>query len=222
MPRKPEVEQHPDRAKIVKALIKGDKSLRAIAGQYGTSKSALQRYLNKHLLPRAAKAAQERELKDGESVLKYLERIIADLQMMLDACKDYLRDPEDPDKFYLGPQAQEITVGYWEINSDGKRGPVQKRKLSDLLNEIESTGKVISSVNTKHADPRDLLIKAVDSIGRQLKTVSEIHGLISNVSINITQVQQWQQIKTVILNAVEDHPEVREKIVNDLNRIAHN
>ena len=175
--------------------------------------------MKKTLMERAAKAEYQRELKDGETILKAFERIIWDLQKMLDACKEYLQDPEDPNKYYLGPQAQEITVGYWTFDEDKKRGPVVKEKLDLLLDEIRESRRGVTSVQYKHADPRNLLIQAADAIGKQLKTVSEIYGLIKSVNVNITQIEQWVEIKTVILQATEKYPEVRKKIADGLTRL---
>ena len=218
MPRTPEVDQHKNKKQIINALIRGD-TYRKISEKYDISQAALCRYMKKTLMERAAKAEYQRELKDGETILKAFERIIWDLQKMLDACKEYLQDPEDPNKYYLGPQAQEITVGYWTFDEDKKRGPVVKEKLDVLLDEIRESGRVVTSVQYKHADPRNLLIQAADAIGKQLKTVSEIYGLIKSVNVNITQIEQWVEIKTVILQATEKYPEVRKKIADGLTRL---
>ena len=75
MARRYEVDQHPHKGRIIKALVRG-KTLREITGQYGITKSALSRYLNKKLLPQAAQVAYEEGMKDGSLVWREIQEAI--------------------------------------------------------------------------------------------------------------------------------------------------
>lgn len=66
---------HPERAAIDAAMVDGA-SLRAISGQYGTSKSALDRH--RKCIPAAlAKAKQAVEVADATSLLSRIERLVS-------------------------------------------------------------------------------------------------------------------------------------------------
>lgn len=66
---------HPERAAIDAALVDGT-SLRAIAGQYGTTKSALDRH-RKHIPTALTKAKQAAEVADATSLLSRVERLVS-------------------------------------------------------------------------------------------------------------------------------------------------
>lgn len=89
--------------------------------------------------------------------------------MLTAACFDWLTDPTDSSKLYLGPRAEDVEVVY--TVGDGDKKERNKAKLSQLLQQVE-TGLKISVVwsETKYADPRELLIKASSALGGHMKT----------------------------------------------------
>jgi hypothetical protein len=74
---------HQDRPAIDRALVDGA-SLRAIAGQYGTNKSALDRH-RKHLAPALTIAKQAERVTEATSLLSRVERIMGRLEMICEA-----------------------------------------------------------------------------------------------------------------------------------------
>lgn len=123
------VDTHPKREQIIRDLAKGELPFRDIAKKYNLTKSALHRYMKDALIPRAAEIKAQ-ETKTGEDLLKELEAIKAKAYKMLDACDVYLEDPENPGKYYLGPQATEVKVTYKEPLEDenGKISWITKRR----------------------------------------------------------------------------------------------
>jgi hypothetical protein len=71
---------HPQRAAVDAALVDGT-PLRAIAGQYGTAKSALDRH-KKHLAPALTKAKQAEEVVEATSLLSRVERIMSRVELI--------------------------------------------------------------------------------------------------------------------------------------------
>ena len=128
MPRKSEVSIHPDKAKIDKALIKGD-SYRVIAGRYGVSMTAIGRYMKSKLIPQVSKAQATRELQGGSDLLDVLESYIKIAHKMIKAAEAYLIDPDDiqlmsslriigdPRKLihYICAKSPEIKLDYTDI-----------------------------------------------------------------------------------------------------------
>jgi hypothetical protein len=74
---------HSDRAAIDKGLVDGS-SLRTVAGQYGTNKSALDRH-KKHLAPALTQAKQAERVTEATSLLSRVERIMGRLETICEA-----------------------------------------------------------------------------------------------------------------------------------------
>lgn len=215
MPRKPEVDQHAEREKIIKALIRGD-TFRVISGRYGVSKSALQRYLSTHLMERAAKAKRARDLKDAEILYAELDRLLEQAHKIQRACDKYLQDPHNPDEYDFGPRAEETEVTYVKDVTDKGTEILDRASLQELLDRIERDAPP-REVKYRHADPRVLVIKAGEMMGRHLELLAKIQGQIQeHLQVNIVQTTQFVAIKEVILQATADHPEVRNAIVDGL------
>jgi hypothetical protein len=82
---------NPDRSAIDKALIDGQ-SLRVIAGQFGTNKSALDRH-KKHLAPALTLAKQAIVVTEATTLLSRVERIMSRCELIAEAAtksKDWL------------------------------------------------------------------------------------------------------------------------------------
>ena len=177
VPRKPEVDQHPQKQRIIKALVRGD-TYREITGKYGVTKSALSRYLREHLAQRAAKANAKMEIEDGAGVLEILRQAMVPMQKLLNACDRYLTDPWHPGEYDLGPRAEDVMVTYREAGDDEKRRD-RKAKLSELLPLLEDADLIIQHTDWRHADPRELIIKTAGAIAKQLEFAAKLLGLLS-------------------------------------------
>lgn len=219
MPRKLEVDQHPKKKQIIKALVKGD-SYRNITERYGVSKAALSRYLNKQLLEKAAKAKEAQDLKDGDLIVKEIQAIMDRCRKMYDACDEWLTDPNNPKKYYLGPRAEEVEVVYVDEVPDGDSTKTVriKKQLYDMLREVH-TGVEVVSLKSKHADPRDLLLKTANTLNNQLELLSKIIGAIQETQVNIIKNPSFIRVQNILIEATKDHPEVREKIAKELEKV---
>ena len=206
------LDTHPKRKQIINAIIRGEKSQREIAKQYGVNRSTLTNYVRDNLAERAAKAAIERDLNNGEEILKEIDRVMERAQKMLDACDEYLTDPNDPKKYYLGPRADEVEIVYEYTVQSGDKEIVKKERdtLKNMLDRLK--GKDVVGVKYKYSDPRDLLLKAAHALYKPLE-------LMARIQVNIYNNPQFIQLQQIILKATEGHPEVREAIVKELNKI---
>jgi DNA repair exonuclease SbcCD ATPase subunit len=81
-----------------------------------------------------------------------------------------------------------------------------EKMLRDILDEARS-----GEEKDNH-----LAIKAIAEIRKGLEFLAKIQGMIQEVNINVTQIEQWTTIKQIILDTTKDYPEVREKIVDGL------
>lgn len=207
------IEAHPKKREIVKHIVDGDISREAVAERYGISRSSILRYLRERLLPAAAKRSAELEQERGNTVLDRIEYLMTDMQKLLNACKEYLQDPDNPDKYYLGPRAHEILVTWYELDEEGKRIPQTKTPLDKLLSQLEEHGKIV--VNSQYAteDPRRIILKTAEVMGKQLELIAKIQGMVKDVKISVSYSEHWVRLKNDILEATEGYPEVRARIV---------
>ena len=65
-----------------------------------------------------------------------LESTLRGVNKLFAACDDWLTDPEDPERYDLGPRAEELLVHCWRTGEDGERVRA-KAPLSELLRRVE-------------------------------------------------------------------------------------
>jgi len=215
MGRKYEVEQHPQRQQIVRALARGE-SFRDVAGRFGISRSALHRFLKNKLIARAAETRAELILNDGKDILDEINKIMVRVQKMWNACDEWLSDPNNSEKYYLGPRADELSVVYLEKIDD--KWVTRRNILSTILHEKDENI-AVSSVHYRHADPRRLFLETARVLAIQLELLAKISGEIKDVTINIINTPVWICLQQIILDATKDKPEVRNKIADALHAI---
>jgi transposase len=209
------VETHPKSEQIIKALINGTKSQRSIAKQFGISHASVRRYLLQKLTYQAAKVAAEKDRYQGEELLKEVEHVMHRMRLLYDACHEYLEDPKKPGTYYLGPRAQEMDVVYYE--KSGRKMVKRRMNLQTLISRLRKEHKkTIVEVKYKHTDPRKLIVDTASTLTRQLELIGKIQGHIKDIVIHYTLNEIWIKVKSIIYKATEKYPQVREKIIEQL------
>jgi hypothetical protein len=209
MPRTCTVCAHQDREAIDKALVTGT-PFRDIALRFSVSTMAAYRHGLQHLPLSLIQAEENRETVRSLNVMEELQQCIQRVNLLSDACDAYLRDPEDPSRYFVGPRAEDVSVVYTEPNAEGKEVR-KKAPLSELLAKVEGQGgRVVQMVETKHADPRELLLKAYDRLQGRLELCAKLMGeLQQEGTVNIIVSPEWLQIRAVIIQALAPYPEAR-------------
>lgn len=216
-----EVDKHPQKEKIIKALVKGT-SFREITGQYGISKSSLSRYLNDSLFPRVAKHVAERDMKDAKFVLSEIDSIISKMKKLYDACDEYLTDPDNPDKYSLMPRAWEQEIKYLDYSNVSEENPKPEQKtmmVQDLIDEMRDHKKELIEIKYKHHDPRKIITETATVMTKQLELLARIQGTIKDVSINIINTSIWVEVQNALLMVTEKFPQIREDLAKELAKI---
>jgi len=210
------IDEHPQRDTIIQDIIKGQKSLRSISKQYDINIASVSRYLSEKLADRAAKVLAERHQKDGTDFIAEALQQDERVQKLLDACDDYLRDPEDPSRYELGPRSWEIDIVYRTVEPDTDKMITRKESLQALLDKIDKAGYQPWEVRMKQADPRKLLLEASTNLRATLELRAKLAGkLIENqTTVNVNLNQYWVKFKQIILDATEKAPEVRARIID--------
>lgn len=225
MPRAKSVDKHPQKQEIMAALIEG-KPYRNITKQYGVSTAALSRYMREELARKVALAKQQENIVDGTYVAQTAGKAARSLRDMLEACNEYLRDPDDPEKFNVGPRAHEVEVVYTPVGPDGKPGPQERASLQELLDRVETgLNARVSEVRTKYADPRDLVIRTADSINKQLTILARIREQALNIAKDNEERRKivhnafWAEVRDLLADAFSECPKAKEKLERAFERI---
>lgn len=191
----------PSREAAERDLING-LSMRAVAKRYALGYSSVHRHwTGGHMNGRMAAAAtraKQTDVREASGLLDALTDVVAQLQRFLDAVDRELRDPDDASRYYLGPRSDDVQVVY--TRDDGLGHPVRaKARLSALIETAERGGITAYDVNIKSADIRDLLVRAADSMGRQLRILAEVQGLIaSKVEVKVNVLQYMPRVLAIL------------------------
>jgi len=217
VPRKWKVDQHPKKDRIIRALVRGE-SYGKIKERYGISQAALSRYLKEKLLPRVGKAAYEQGMRDGSLALHEVREAIERIHKMYRACDEFLEHPDKPGEYFLGPRAGEMSIVYEEVDEDGN-WRTRLMTLQQVLDRLKASGKHVITVRYKHADPRQLVLNTMSKAREQMEFLARVAGQIQDVVVNVAVIEQWAEIKVAILNALEDAPDARSRIVTALKEL---
>ena len=223
MGRRITVDNHPQRDKIVKALIANKRSYQAIADTFDIPRSTLSSYVKLRLLPAVAVEQEKTQQKEGSAFLDRVEQTMVRVQKMYDACDEWLTDPDNPGKYTLTPRAEEVKVIYNTLVDDGKGGmKLQKRSdtLASLVDRIESESDVtVIELQSKATDPRKLILDTAVTLNKQLELLAKIQGLVKD-NINIVQNPEnlYLNMIQIVNTATINNPEIKERIIGELEK----
>ena len=149
-----------------------------------------------------------------------LHQLFERIHLLFDACDRWLRDADDPTRYDIGPRAEDIKVIYLENGANGK--PVKRKaRLSHLLEQVDQAkkdnGYSLLMVESKHADPRDLVLKTADRLQQQIELLARLMGELQDqpgATVNVLVASSdWLRLRALILDCLEPYPEARLAIV---------
>lgn len=221
MPRQCTICRHPERADIDRALVAGERSNRRIATQFLVTEGAVRRHKAEHVPAALVDAAKEQEQSDAVDVMQELARALKRVNLLFDACDAWLRDPDDPTQYDVGPRATDVTVVYSDPSTEGTPER-RKAPLSELLARLDDTSYTIERWHYKHADPRELILKTHAQLNNSLELLAKLDGKLQQEgTINITINPQWVEIRMVLLTALAPYPDARAAVAAALLEVDH-
>jgi hypothetical protein len=157
MPMPCSICNHRERMAIDRALVSRELSRAKLAAKYRVSADALDRHAAHHLPRLLVEAREARDSDHASAVLDQYDEDDRKLRLLIQACDEWLADPQRPDRYTLAPRAEEIEVCFLALNADGE--PVRgKAPLSALLGMLREERIITTApVTWKTADPRTLL-----------------------------------------------------------------
>lgn len=196
-----------------------------IAKRFGISTNLITAY-SRYVLQKNYAALRDAKQEDDASVYaSRLEELQTYCNKVIAACDEWLRDPDDPEKYTLDPRYDELRVVYMvsEESDDGRIRKVKKSAdLSYLLDELRRYGRIEpQTVSYKSADPRKLMLEALGLARENIKTISEVLGVIKDIRMTVdVQGSLIPNLTNLILDATVDAPIVRERIISKIEILA--
>lgn len=195
----------------------------AIATKYGVSRQAVYKRIEKlNQTTVAAAVAPEESRRFVRASVDAMEELTRGLQranLVQDACHVWLTDANDPTKYDVGPRASEVLVTYTVQveTSRGYRTEQRKKPLSHLLRLVgeiddESVFGELIGTESKHSDPRELILATIRENRAQLTTMAELAKMLADARV----MQELREIMLEEIAAVS--PEVASAIEERLRR----
>lgn len=136
-----------------------------------------------------------------------LNRSLRKVNLLMDACEEWLLD-KDTGKYDIGPRANEVIVFYEVMDEKGR--PKQKKAtlayLLTLVDGLDAAGLVTRS-ESKHADPRELILKTTQEARQTVSTLVDLGQLIASLQ----SMERYREHFLAILEKVD--PAVAQRLV---------
>jgi hypothetical protein len=213
---------HRDREAIDRALVEGESAPKIAAKYRRLSDDTVRRHAENHLPARLVLATDVRASADATRVIAQLERCLERVNLLSDACDRWLRDPDDPTRYDIGPRAEDVKVTYLEKNG-GAKLIRKKARLSVLLQKVAKVAPGVELVETKHADPRVLVLAASKRLAGHLELLARLVGQLKDspgLNVNVVLSPQWIALRMVLLRALEPYPQARRDVALALEAYA--
>lgn len=121
----------------------------------------------------------------ADIVSKGLKQCIERVTLLFNACDEYLKDPENPAKYDIGPRSEDVTVTFVERVGEDGREVKRKRKLSEILADLrQQPGITVRSAEIRHADIRELMLKTMTEARSVLAFLVDLEVLDHNARQN--------------------------------------
>lgn len=196
-----------------------------IARKYEVSPAAVSRRMsNLEKTTVAANVApyeSQRFVRHQIDILGQLALNISRANLLMDACDDWLRDADDPDRYDLGARSDELEVTYEveiETEQGGYRTLKRKKKLSELMACLEGEDEDGARFcgwkhgEVKRADPRELILKT------QQET-RQTAALVADLITKLTNAQIMEDFRKAAIEEVrKESPDCAQRIADRLQR----
>ena len=197
----------------------------AIAKRFGVSVNLITAY-SRYVLQKSYAAQKDAQQKtEVEVYASRIEALDEKCRKVIEACDEWLTDPEYPDRYTMDPRAEDFRVVYTVEEDDDEGRPRKVRKTADLsylLNELHRYGKIDpQSVTYKATDPRQLILNALRLARENIEAIGSVMGVIRDIRVSVdVQGSLIPNIINIILDATVDAPIVRERMISRIEMLA--
>ena len=172
-----------------------------IAKKLGYDKDTIYSYVEGRLSRKLAIGAGRNRKKLTEDFMASLTYQQDKTEKLIDACDEWLRKPGTRGKKYtLDPRADEITVVYRTTEVDIATGKEHEARKECTLQELIDGREDIVSLKWKYADPRGLIVQALDQARKQNEIIARVTGELQEIA----QTTDVYQVVTMVIKALTD------------------
>lgn len=214
------IDMHPQRDEIIQDILEG-KSRASIRKKYGLSNdSVIKNFLEKRLMVPLAEKKLEKRDESAAVLQEKLDMIQSYLDKLIASCDEFLTDPRNPGKYYMGDRADELIVVY-EREEELDDGKVIRKRYSDdlqtLLNRALRNDEIALQVKSTRMDIRKLLLDTLSVSQKQIEMIGRITGQMQDIlvhaDINGIVVPR---VHDLIVEAEDKDPGVKDRMIESL------
>lgn len=215
------LDDHPQRDQIIKDIL-AQKTYNEIKKKYGlNSVNVIKTFVANRLVYPAAQASKREQEDSRDFLMGKLDEIQDYLTKLINACDEWLTDPNDKDKYFLGDRADELTVVWLEEQANGK---IAKKRdtLQHLLDVSLNTerGKALQYVQTGRTDTRKLMLESLRVAQQQIELIAKITGEMHEITMSVDVYGiVLPTVVSIINKATESNPGIQKKIYEGLAEI---
>ncbi len=161
---------------LINSKLRSEDTIASIEKLFNISRKTITRHRDKCLASLLSEDKETKEAIVGDVLLKQVNSQIELVSKMIQACDEWLTDPDDPSKYFIGARGDEIDVSFQKVDVDSGRLLPGKEKatLQELIQAIKAPGVYhLLNITNKHADPRDLLLKAITKLEHTVKMIND-------------------------------------------------
>jgi hypothetical protein len=193
-PQATSIDTHERREAILKDIENDRGTSAQIARRYGLHPNTIRQLRHAMLSTALAENRKARSLRTAEGILLKLESMMTKVDEDIDAFREYLADPRDPKKLWMGLQAEEVVAHYdQETGEEYKDGsPKTKRRtsqLSELIARLGEEGKSAFEFTIKRDDTRRLYHDAMRLALEVIDRVTYLQKLGGQTNVNVNRTE---------------------------------
>ena len=212
------MDDHPQREQIIKDIL-AQKTYNEIKKKYGLNNvNVIKTFVANRLVYPAAKASKRDQDGSREYLMGKLDEIQEYLTKLINACDEWLTDPNDKDKYFLGDRADELSVVWLEEQANGKIAK-KRDNLQHLLDIALNTerGKALQYVQTGRTDTRKLMLESLRVAQQQVELIAKITGEMHEITMSVDVYGiVLPTVVSIINKATENSPGIQKKIYEGL------
>lgn len=213
------LERHPKSAAIIRDIVNRRGTYPVIGRRHGISVTQITLWVQRSLAVYVQETAKRKSMRTVEGLLAKLESITEKVDQDIAAFHDYLADPDDPSKLWMGLQAEEI-IAHYETEKevpDGKGGlrtvtTRRKSQMSELIQRQADQGRHVFDITVKRDDTRRLYHDAMRLALEVIDRVAKLQGMMKDVHINVNRTEVYLGVIAEVRKAVQGVPGAVEAI----------
>lgn len=179
-----------------------------------------------------AEVQQARQERHAFNMAAEMETAWQRARKLSDACEEWLLDADGSGRYNLGPRGEDVAVQYLVEVETGSGTKTERRKapldrLLRALDQLEEFGgeKVVAigGYEPRHADPRELVVKAQQLVHQNLELIAKLGGAMpapGSTTVNVlVQNPEWKRVEEALVRALKPYPQALAAVAGALREL---